>query len=230
MIYSPEEIKSNSVPKPVIANAVISETIDTQQRRILGQYQFGSTGSIQVGKYESGVTGDIRISPTGILGRDSTGDTTFSIDATTGDAYFKGTIVASAGSEVTDLVVKDHSLNKYVDFHTDAQSHRLTDCSDGSFIVPYQLATDPTGDILDGAIYYNTTQRCLKVFIDDTWKPIETIPTISPSVSPSVSKSPSVSPSKSPSASSSTSPSSSVSPSASISPSISESPSVSPSV
>jgi len=226
MIYEPEVIKPNTIPKPIIANAVISETINTQQSRILGTYQFGSSGAIQVGKYESGVAGDIRISPTGILGRDSTGDTTFSIDATTGDAYFKGTIVASAGSEVTDLVVKDHSLNKYVDFHTDAQDHRLTDCSDGSFIVPYYLTTDPVTAIVDGAIYFNTVSKKLRILAEGAWRDIltEAVASKSPSVSPS--KSPSKSPSESPSKSPSESPSSS----ASVSPSISSSPSQSPSI
>jgi hypothetical protein len=41
------------------------------------------------------VSGDIRISPTGILGRDINGATTFSINGTTGVAVLNGLVVGT---------------------------------------------------------------------------------------------------------------------------------------
>jgi len=58
------------------------------------------------------VSGDLRISPNGITARDSAGLTTFSIDGTTGNAVFKGTV--QAGSFITDNVqVTDEGIYIY---------------------------------------------------------------------------------------------------------------------
>lgn len=69
--------------------------ISTATNTILGAFTFGVSGAIQIGTYVNGVTGDIRISPTGILGRDNTGATTFSINATTGVAVLNGLVVGT---------------------------------------------------------------------------------------------------------------------------------------
>ena len=95
-VLTPDEVPSRSFPTQRIANTVISDSFDTQSRRILGEYEFAKQGAIQIGEYQSGVSGDVRISPDGILGRNSAGVTTFSLDATTGDATFKGTIAAGS--------------------------------------------------------------------------------------------------------------------------------------
>jgi hypothetical protein len=69
------------------------DAIDTANGTILGDFTFGVLGAIQIGNYVNGVTGDIRISPTGILGRDKDNNTTFSINATTGIAILNGLVV-----------------------------------------------------------------------------------------------------------------------------------------
>lgn len=94
--YSPDEVPTRTFPTQTIANTVISDSFNTQSRRILDRYEFSKNGSIQIGEYEEGVSGDIRISPSGFIARNSAGVTTITIDGTTGDATFKGTIVAGS--------------------------------------------------------------------------------------------------------------------------------------
>jgi len=93
----------NTMPADVfsgmqVAKEVASIALNTQARQILGGFTFTQTGSLAVGNYVSGASGDIRISPNGIVGRNSSGVSTFTIDGTTGDATFMGTITALAGS------------------------------------------------------------------------------------------------------------------------------------
>lgn len=95
-IYYPGQITQVPIAKPVIASNVVGSNLNTQSRKILGSFSFSRTGAIQVGTYKAGSSGDIRISPNGIVGRNSSGATTFSIDGTTGDATFKGTIAAGS--------------------------------------------------------------------------------------------------------------------------------------
>ena len=87
------------IPIPVVAKELISNNLNSQSRQILSAFTFNKTGSIQIGEYVSGVSGDIRISPNGLVARNSAGVTTVSIDGTTGDASFLGTI--SAGSVIS---------------------------------------------------------------------------------------------------------------------------------
>ena len=96
--FSPNSIPSNEIIFPVVANDIVSMSLNTQARQILGGYSFGQVGSLAVGKYVAGVSGDIRISPSGIVGRNSSGTNTFTIDGTTGSATFLGTVTATAGS------------------------------------------------------------------------------------------------------------------------------------
>jgi len=96
-------------PPIQVARATISETLNTVTQKVLGSYTFGQVGSLAVGTYENGVSGDIRITPDGITARDINGSTTFSLDGTTGDAVFAGTI--TAGALVTGAVeVGDGSI------------------------------------------------------------------------------------------------------------------------
>ena len=69
--------------------------ISTATGTIITPFTFGVSGALQIGTYSAGVTGDIRISPTGILGRDKDNNTTFSIDATTGVAVLNGLVVGT---------------------------------------------------------------------------------------------------------------------------------------
>jgi len=77
---------------------IINDRFDTSAKTILDNFTFGASGAIQIGAYEAGVSGDIKISPNGILGRNKDNNTTFSIDATTGNATFAGDLVAASGT------------------------------------------------------------------------------------------------------------------------------------
>lgn len=92
--YSPTTISEQSLPTPRIAVELISAQLDTRSRKILAEFQFTQYGAIQVGEYKNGVSGDIRISPSGIVARDMSGNTTFALDGDTGSAVFAGTIQA----------------------------------------------------------------------------------------------------------------------------------------
>ena len=88
------------------------DAISTAAGTILGEFIFTGSGALQIGTYVNGVTGDIRISPTGLLGRDNAGATTFSINATTGVAVLNGLVVgtnvgigtAVASADMTTIV------------------------------------------------------------------------------------------------------------------------------
>jgi len=79
-------------------NELINTKLNTDAQTILGSFTFGVSGAIQIGTYVNGVSGDLKISPTGILGRNSANATTFSIDATTGNATFAGSLSAASGT------------------------------------------------------------------------------------------------------------------------------------
>lgn len=108
-VYHPEEIPNQPFPSKVIASELIGQNLDTQAKKILGNFSFTQFGGIQVGEYKSGVSGDIKISPSGIVARDSTGTNTFVLDGTTGNATFKGTV--QAGSVISGELTVGGSLN-----------------------------------------------------------------------------------------------------------------------
>lgn len=92
----PSSQVSESFPDKNVSREVISQALNTKSKKILGDFSFGQVGAISIGHYESGVSGDIRITPNGIVARNSSGTTTVSIDGDTGDAVFSGTVTASA--------------------------------------------------------------------------------------------------------------------------------------
>ena len=105
----PTTAKDKSFPTKKIAHETISSALNTQSRRILAEFEFTELGAIQIGKYTPGVSGDLKVSPNGILARDLSGQLTFSIDGTTGNAVFKGLL--QAGSIITGaVVVGDNSV------------------------------------------------------------------------------------------------------------------------
>ena len=120
-VYSQTSQKDKPIPKKVIAHETINQSINTQQQRILGSYQFGQLGAIKIGDYEPEVSGDIRISPSGITARNSAGLDTFTLDGETGNATFRGTI--SAG-DVT--VVDDEGIISLSAFRSGGSSYTGT--------------------------------------------------------------------------------------------------------
>lgn len=91
----------------------VDNALNTALSSILGAFTFGVSGAIQIGTYEAGVSGDIRISPTGLVGRDKSNNYTLTLDASTGDAFFAGTVYAKSGyigSSIARVVVDSTGL------------------------------------------------------------------------------------------------------------------------
>ena len=95
-------IMDQPIPKTTIAAEVISVSLDTLQKRILGSFSFGKVGALQVGTYKASVSGQVSISPSGITALNASNQTTFSIDGTTGNASFMGSL--TAGSIITGAI------------------------------------------------------------------------------------------------------------------------------
>ena len=109
-IYTQKEIKDQSFPVKRVAQELLSTALNTRSKKILQEFEFTSSGAIQIGKYQEGLSGDVRISPNGMTARDASGNTTFAIDGDTGDAVFKGTV--RAGSLIAgdaDVVIEESS-------------------------------------------------------------------------------------------------------------------------
>jgi len=130
------------------------DAISTADGTILGEFTFGNSGAIQIGTYESGVTGDIRISPTGILGRDKTGATTFSINGTTGVAVLNGLVVGTnvdIGTAVDSIGVTTIIDNTVTTGYVNALSiTALGTVTAGAFVL------DSSGYIRGGQTAYGT--------------------------------------------------------------------------
>jgi len=108
---SPQISIQKKFPNKIIARETLSESLNTKEKKILGSYEFGVLGAIQVGKYVNGTSGDLKVTPDGITARNVNGDTTFSLDGTTGDATFRGEVAAA------DFLIADEngliSLNNF---------------------------------------------------------------------------------------------------------------------
>lgn len=99
-------------PQAQIAQQTISESLNTETKRITGEYTFEQLGAILVGLFKQGISGEIKISPDGIVAKNVNGEITFALDGATGDATFKGTIEA-AGFTIADETGL-HSLNNFI--------------------------------------------------------------------------------------------------------------------
>lgn len=84
------------LPFKDFATELRSSILNTQTRQIVGRISFNKLGAIQIGDYELNATGDVRITPDGIVARNAAGATTFSLDGSTGNAAFAGTLSAGA--------------------------------------------------------------------------------------------------------------------------------------
>ena len=100
--YTPSKTDDQSLPTKKIAVELIGQALNTRSKKILQEFQFTPSGALQIGIFTVGVNGDIRISPLGIVARNSAGLVTFSLDGESGDAIFKGSI--QAGSLITGAV------------------------------------------------------------------------------------------------------------------------------
>lgn len=101
--YTPKTIKDTPVRKPIIATETIGQALNTKSKKILGDFQFTESGALSIGKYTNGVSGDVKISPNGVVARNSSGNTTFALDGDTGNATFSGTVQAGDVTVMDEL-------------------------------------------------------------------------------------------------------------------------------
>ena len=107
---TPTTIKDKGFPTKRIAVELIGSALNTKSRKILAEFALTETGALQIGKYVNGVSGDIRITPTGIVMRDSAGITTVAQYAEDGSAVFKGTIQAGSIISSGTLIAGDDTV------------------------------------------------------------------------------------------------------------------------
>lgn len=101
--FTTEKIKETPFPVKRTAVELLSTALNTASQKILKAFEFTQSGAIQIGKFLLGQSGDVKISPDGIVARDSSGNTTFALDGDTGNAVFKGEV--RSGSVVTGQVI-----------------------------------------------------------------------------------------------------------------------------
>jgi len=101
--FYPSEISGKSFPVSITASRLLSSTLDTQRRQIMGGYTFTQMGAITIGNYRNGIGSGISISPTGLVGVNN-GVTKFAID-NQGNATFAGTITAGVIVATGALIV-----------------------------------------------------------------------------------------------------------------------------
>lgn len=107
--YAPSTIPDQPLVVKRVAHELLSETLNTRTRKIVKQFEFTPSGALQIGDYTNGVNGDIRISPVGVVARNSLGDTTFALDGETGDALFAGEL--RSGTLITgEIILGDGSI------------------------------------------------------------------------------------------------------------------------
>jgi hypothetical protein len=116
-VSSPVSVAVQFPPRKV-ARELLSSALNTRSKKILGDFSFGVLGAISIGEYEFGVSGDVRITPNGITARNVNGDTTFSLDGTTGDAVFAGTVQAgsilSGDIDITGTLIINDGTNDII--------------------------------------------------------------------------------------------------------------------
>lgn len=105
-IFYPEEFTPEPFPTQIVARNVISASLNTQSNRITGRYGFSSLGAIVIGPGSP----SIKISPLGIVGVNSSGVTTFTLDGTTGSLSLLGALVAGVGSVIDGVYITDASI------------------------------------------------------------------------------------------------------------------------
>lgn len=100
--YSNTTTKGGTFPVKRQAVELISEVLNTRSRKVLQSFDLQQSGGFQIGNFEDGTSGDIRITPNGIVGRDTDGIVAFSLD-TDGNVVVKGEI--RSGSFITGQVI-----------------------------------------------------------------------------------------------------------------------------
>ena len=129
-VFTPLTTQEVAFPDKRVAKETINNVFNTKTKKILGELQFTEHGAIQIGKYTEGLNGDIRLSPNGIVARDKAGNTTFLLDGDTGDAAFRGQVLAE------DFIVSDsQGLRSIANFENQSTSTGILTSTDSSSYV-----------------------------------------------------------------------------------------------
>lgn len=112
-VNTTSSVHNNPIPQRVVAHETISNVFDTVTKKIKGVFEFTKLGALKIGEYVNGVSGEIDITPNGITAKNVNGDTTFSLDGTTGDGTFLGTLQAGTllGGDNKAVIDDDGSGN-----------------------------------------------------------------------------------------------------------------------
>lgn len=149
--YAPPEIPQVNFPTAITARNLVGATLDTQSRKILGSFSFTRVGAIVAGS----VNGPgVAMSQIGIVGKNSAGAVTFSIDATTGSATFLGTLKVGSTIEAGALVVGTN-----VGLGTAQTAGQVTTIVGNVVTTGYVNALNVTANSVNaGWVYANTIQ------------------------------------------------------------------------
>ena len=108
VVLVPNTQVDQTFPQAVIAHETISQSLNTETKRIMADYTFESLGAITISSPIHPLA-NISISGEGIVATDANGATTFTLDGETGDATFKGTILA--GSLISEGIIEGGSIS-----------------------------------------------------------------------------------------------------------------------
>lgn len=100
--YNPKTVQDRPIPQKIISHETIGQSLNTKSKKILQEFGFTESGAIAIGKFLQAISGDIRITPNGIVARDSSGNITFALDGDTGNATFAGEL--RSGSSITGRI------------------------------------------------------------------------------------------------------------------------------
>lgn len=87
-LYSPAEIREESLPERVVAEELINKHINSNTRQFLGQWKFGAKGSFKLGNYVNGIHGQMLLSPDGLVMKNQAGVESLKLDPVTGTIAF----------------------------------------------------------------------------------------------------------------------------------------------
>lgn len=108
-VFRPETTVEQTFPSKKVAVELLSVALNTKSKKVLQEFELTQSGGFQIGRFQSGVSGDVRITPNGITARDSSGNDTFSIDGSSGDAIFSGEL-RSRSLITGDVAVGDGNI------------------------------------------------------------------------------------------------------------------------
>ena len=101
VVIVPTTQVDKTFPQKVVASETISQSLNTETKRITGEYSFEQLGAFVVYSIIHPLA-SIKISGDGIAATDANGNPTFTLDGETGDATFAGTVKAGNVEVIDD--------------------------------------------------------------------------------------------------------------------------------